>query len=127
AAALQRLIRDAQLQCQDADFDAFLRRFGHEIAVQERSVADPLLSQYDDPDAQPEPRRVTERIALHDVKWPVMPDPAALGGKREMQISEEADGSVRVLIRTPDTDDQQAYYFQRRPCWTLVKMYDQSL
>ena len=37
------------------------------------------------------------------------------------------DGSMKVLIRTPDTSNQQSYYFAQRPCWQLVRMTDESI
>ncbi|MDO7946763.1 hypothetical protein Q6A38_19290 [Xanthomonas euvesicatoria pv. eucalypti] len=41
-------------------------------------------------------------------------------------MSENA-GGRQVLVRTPDSGDQQVYHFAQRPCWTLVKVDDQSL
>ncbi len=80
-----------------------------------------------DPDAQPEPTPVTRTVPLAKVEWPVIPNlEAARNGGREVTISEEADGR-RVLVRTPDTGDQQVYHFAQRPCWMLVKVDDQSL
>jgi len=71
---------------------------------------------------------VESRLALADVEWPVMPDPAALAGQgREMQISPLADGQRQVQIRTPDSSDQQTYTFAQTPCWTLVKREDESI
>lgn len=76
-----------------------------------------------DPDAQPEPAPVTREVALADVKWPVIPN---LDAGREVVVSEDA-GGRQVLVRTPDSGDQQVYHFAQRPCWTLVKVDDQSL
>nr|WP_237654002.1 hypothetical protein [Xanthomonas translucens] len=113
--------------CPNADFDSFLKRFSADIAVQEKATADPLTMIRLDPDAQPEPKPVTSTVALHDVEWPVIPNlDAARNGGREVTISEEA-GGRRVLVRTADTSDQQVYHFAQRPCWTLVKVDDQSL
>ncbi len=118
----------AQAACPHPEFDAFLPHFGNEIALQEKSVADPLLSERIDASAEPEPRLVSEKIALRDVTWPVMPDPAALPRDgREMEVSRQDDGSMKVLIRRPNTSDQQAYYFAQRPCWQLVRMVDESI
>jgi hypothetical protein len=110
------------------EFDAFLKHFGNEIALQEKATADPLLDSYIDAEAEPEPRKVESRLALADVEWPVMPDPAALAGQgREMQVSTLADGQRQVQIRTPDSSDQQTYTFAQTPCWTLVKREDESI
>ncbi|WP_115045636.1 hypothetical protein [Xanthomonas arboricola] len=113
--------------CPTTDFSAFLKSFSADIAVQEKATADPLTMIQLDPDAQPEPAPVTRTVALADVEWPVIPNlEAARNGGREVTISEEADGR-QVLVRTPDTGDQQVYHFAQRPCWTLVKVDDQSL
>lgn len=113
--------------CPSADFSAFLKSFSADIAVQEKATADPLTMIQLDPDAQPEPTPVTRTVPLAKVEWPVIPNlEAARNGGREVTISEEADGR-RVLVRTPDTGDQQVYHFAQRPCWMLVKVDDQSL
>ncbi len=78
----------AASECPYPEFDTFLKHFGNEITLQEKATADPLLDSYIDAEAEPEPRKVESRLALADVEWPVMPDPAALAGQgREMQVS----------------------------------------
>lgn len=126
AAAVQST--PASADCPYPQFDAFLKHFGNEIALQEKATADPLLDSYIDAEAEPEPRKVESRLARADVEWPVMPDPAALAGQgREMQVSALADGQRQVQIRTPDSSDQQTYTFAQAPCWTLVKREDESI
>ena len=126
AAAVQSA--PARAECPYPQFDAFLKHFGNEIALQEKATADPLLDSDIDAEAEPEPRKVESRLALADVEWPVMPDPAALAGQgREMQVSALADGQRQVQIRTPDSSDQQTYTFAQAPCWTLVKREDESI
>ncbi|WCE05226.1 hypothetical protein [Pseudoxanthomonas sp. JBR18] len=117
----------APAQCPDADFEHFVQRFSADIAVQEKATADPLTMIQLDPNAQPEPAPVTRQVPLAEVEWPVMPNlEAARNGGREVVVSSDA-GGRKVLVRTPDTGDQQAYSFAQRPCWTLVKVDDQSL
>ncbi|MFL9583451.1 hypothetical protein [Stenotrophomonas sp. AB1(2024)] len=119
---------DASPTCELADFDAFLPEFGKKIALQEKSVADPLLSERYDTQGQGEPTLVSEKVPLSEVTWPVMPNPSGLKAVgREMQVTKEADGTMKVLIRTPDTSNQQSYYFAQRPCWQLVRMADESI
>ncbi|WP_414496089.1 hypothetical protein [Stenotrophomonas maltophilia] len=128
AAVVQPAPAPAATDCAYPDFDAFLKHFGNEITLQETATADPLLDTYIDAEAEPEPRKVENRLALADVEWPVMPDPATLAGQgREMQISVLADGQRQVQIRTPDSSDQQTYTFAQAPCWTLVKRQDESI
>jgi len=127
-AAAPATAADASATCELADFDAFLPEFGRKIALQEKSVADPLLSERYDTEGQGEPTLITEKVPLSEVTWPVMPNPSGLKAVgREMQVTKEADGSMKVLIRTPDTSNQQSYYFAQRPCWQLVRMADESI
>lgn len=113
--------------CPDADFSAFLKRFSAEIAVQEKATADPLTMIQLDPEAQPEPAPVARDVPLAKIEWPVIPNlDAARNGGREVVVSEDA-GGRQVLVRTPNTGDQQVYHFAQRPCWTLVKVDDQAL
>lgn len=114
-------------RCPDADFDSFLQRFSADIAVQEKATANPLTMIRIDPDAQPEPAPVSREVPLAEVEWPVIPTlDEARRGSREVVVSENADGR-QVLVRKADTSDQQVYHFAQRPCWTLVKVDDQSL
>ncbi|WP_228135936.1 DUF4348 domain-containing protein [Xanthomonas sp. NCPPB 1128] len=127
AAPSQTAATAAAPRCQDADFDAFLKRFSTDIAVQEKATADPLTMVHIDPDAQPEPAPVTRNVPLAEVEWPVIPNlDAARKGGREVVVSQNAEGR-QVMVRTPDTGDQQVYQFTQKPCWTLVKVDDQGL
>ncbi|WP_414612799.1 hypothetical protein [Stenotrophomonas pavanii] len=119
---------DASAGCPHPVFDDFLKHFGNEIALQETSTADPLLDSHIDAEAEPEPRKVEEKVPLAKVEWPVMPDPATLQRQgREMQVTRLPDGQVQVQMRTPDTSDQQVYTFAQKPCWQLVKREDESI
>jgi len=114
--------------CPHPEFDTFLSHFSREITLQETSVADPLVSESVDMAAEPEPRMVTEKIALRDVTWPVMPNTNTLHKVgRDLKVTAEADGSMAVQILTPDTSDQQTYYFAQKPCWQLVRKVDEAI
>jgi hypothetical protein len=81
--------------CPHPAFDTFLKHFGNEITLQEKATADPLLDSYVDAGAEPEPRTVERPLALADVEWPVMPDPAGLAGQgRQMQVTAVADAGA---------------------------------
>ncbi|WP_313282317.1 hypothetical protein [Stenotrophomonas indicatrix] len=119
---------EAAGNCPHPVFDEFLKHFGNEIALQETSTADPLLDSHIDAEAEPEPRKVEEKVPLAKVEWPVMPDPATLQRQgRQMQVTHLPDGQVQVQMRTPDTSDQQTYTFAQKPCWQLVKREDESI
>ena len=119
---------DAHASCPYADFDTFLPHFGAEIALQEKATADPLISEYVDVTADPEPAQVVKQVPLAEVTWPVMPNPASPGSKaREITHTPQPDGSIKVQFRTPNTSDQQSYYFAQKPCWQLVRKVDESI
>ncbi len=118
---------EAQASCPYSDFDTFLPHFGAEIALQETATADPLISEHVDV-TEVEPKQVVQKIALADVEWPVMPDPASPRSReREITHATQPDGSIKVQFRTPDTSDQQSYYFAQKPCWQLVRKVDESI
>ncbi len=117
----------ARSECPHPEFDTFLKHFGNEIGLQGKATADPLLDSYIDAEAEPEPRKVESRLALADVEWPVMPDPAALVPGPRNTDQPLADGQRQVQIRMPDSSDQQTYTFAQTPCWTLVKREDESI
>jgi hypothetical protein len=119
---------EAAGNCPHPVFDEFLKHFGNEIALQETSTADPLLDSHIDAEAEPEPRKVEEKVPLAKVEWPVMPDPATLQRQgRQMQVTRLPDGQVQVQMRTPDTSDQQTDPCAQKPCWQLVKREDESI
>ncbi|WNH53794.1 hypothetical protein [Stenotrophomonas oahuensis] len=128
AAPAEPVAADAQASCPYPDFDTFLPHFGAEIALQEKATADPLISEYVDVTADPEPAQVVQQIPLAEVTWPVMPNPASAGSKaREITHTTQPDGSIKVQFRTPNTSDQQSYYFAQKPCWQLVRKVDESI
>lgn len=109
-------------------FDAFVERFGREIAFQELTTADPLTVERYDTEAGPEPQRVVETVGVDDVFWPVMPRLDFLSGQgRTYKIVPVAEGRMAVHVRTPDTSDQQTYVFGRTPCWQLQRVVDESI
>lgn len=127
-APLPSTAADAQAECPYPDFDIFLPHFGAEIALQEKATADPLISESVDVNAEPEPAPVTVSIPLAEVEWPVMPDPASPRSKeREITTTAQPDGSMKVQFRSPNTSDQQSYFFARKPCWQLVRKVDESI
>ncbi len=114
----------ARSECPHPEFDTFLKHFGNEIALQEKATADPLLDSYIDAEAEPEPRKVESRLALADVEWPVMPDPAALAGQgREMQVSPWPMGSdrCRSVCRTAATSRPTPLRRRRVGHWSSVR------
>lgn len=114
--------------CPIENFDAFIDRFGREIAFQELTTSDPLVVERYDTAAEPEPRRVVQEVALADVVWPVMPRLDLLSGRgRVYDIAPTAEGRMEVQIRTPDTSDQQRYVFGQSPCWQLQRVVDESI
>lgn len=114
--------------CTVEAFDRFIERFSRDAAFQRRATADPLIVERYDTAAEPEPRRVESNVALADVAWPVMPSLERLADSgRTHTVASGADGRMDVVIRTPDTSDQQIYVFRQTPCWQLQRVIDESI
>lgn len=114
--------------CLTGDFDAFLLRFGREIAVQEAATADPLAVSFIDAAAEPEPQQVSREIPLAELTWPVMPDPGTLSLQAmTIEIATPEGGGREVLIRGTDSGLRTTYVFAEMPCWTLVRIVDDSM
>lgn len=113
--------------CPSDNFEQFLEQFSRQIRVQEAATADPLASSQVNTDAQPEPVVETRQIPLADVTWPVIPDLVqARRNGRLVRIAGQ--GRERVVsVVSPDTSNQQHYHFRQQPCWTLVRVADDSL
>lgn len=113
--------------CPDADFDAFLARFSASADAQRAATADPLAMVSIDGNAQPEPAPVTREVPLAEVRFPVLVDAA-------QQRAEGLAQSVTVLapdrrelrLALPDSGVQTRLEFQAAPCWTLVKVSDDT-
>lgn len=116
-------------QCQDADFDAFLKRFEASADAQHAASADPLTMSRIDPDAQPEPAPVTREVAKAEVKFPVLA--AAATRKSEgavLRVQESLAKTHRVVeVSGPDSGAQMRFVFDAIPCWTLTAVHDESM
>lgn len=114
--------------CPFATFDDFIQRFSRDMSFQQRATADPLVVAHYDTAAEPEPRRVESDVALADVAWPVMPSFERLAASgRTHTITSGVDRRMDVMIRRPDTSDQQIYVFGQTPCWQLQRVIDESI
>lgn len=115
--------------CPETDFDAFLARFEGDADAQRAATADPLPMDHIDPDAQPEPARVTRLTPLSEVTFPLMPARAAreADGLRQTVVPGRSPVERVVTHAVPDTGTQFRYTFRADPCWTLVRFSDDSM
>jgi len=109
--------------CEDADFPAFLARFAGNADVQRASTADPLVMDSIDSEATPEPRRVSKRVPLAEVEFPVFFD----ASRREAEglqetVTELGSAEYEVTHGIPDSDAQIRFNFRADPCWKLVRV-----
>lgn len=116
---------DASIDCPMGAFDDFLERFSRDAAFQQHATADPLIVERYDVTGEPEPRRVTERRQHADIAWPVMP--FLPQPRRVVEVGAGPDGAMAVIVRTPDTSDQQTFLFTRSPCWQLHTVRDDAI
>lgn len=115
--------------CPGKTFDAFLNAFSENASLQRSYIADPLVSGQIDPEAEPEPRMVKQRLAKGAVKFPVMPGKAQRQRDRlTVTRTAKAGGAIEVLLARPDTGYQLRYLFRPAgPCWKLAEIIDESL
>lgn len=117
-----------RMECVRDGFISFLMDFSSDIAMQETSTADPLIIETLDMTAEPEPRMVSRQVPLAEVEWPVMNGAGGwLNAGREITITPEGDAGMFVMVRTPDTGDQQRYGFTNESgCWQLFWISDEA-
>lgn len=127
ATATQEVAADAAVTCPEEDFTAFLERFVGSPQVQRASSTDPLIMELVDADAQPEPATVSRDVPLLEVEFPVMASMAEQQAQGLQRLTNAPDAESReVTIRVPDSGVQMRYRFEARPCWTLVRVSDDT-
>lgn len=119
---------DAKPSCRHSDFSAFLEEFSENVSTQRQATSDPLLMESIDAGAQPEPQPVVRQVPLADVEFPVMANAAQREAEGlQWSTASVAGGDMEVTLRKPDTDMQIRFGFRAQPCWTLVKVSDDSM
>ncbi|NTG51690.1 hypothetical protein G6M04_30290 [Agrobacterium rhizogenes] len=114
--------------CPNESFEKFVTRFSHEIAVQEKSTARTVIFEELDTDAQPEPKKTSKKVPLSMVEWPVMPDMTFLKDRNlQSEFKNLANGNKQVVLRGTDDGAYMEFEFRQQPCWTLIRVSDQSM
>lgn len=118
-----------EMVCSRDSFVEFFTEFSRDIAVQEKSVADVLIYESIDIEAEPEPKKVFREVPLAEVEWPIINHWGQwLNAGREVTFEASGRYGMRVQVRTPDTSDQQTYGFSTEGgCWKLVWITDESV
>ena len=114
-------------QCAETEFDAFLARFSEDAEVQRRHVQFPLTKVVVEDQGVEGPVPVEKQIQ----SWPENETLYLNTQKRkayqlEVTVTTTEQGRL-VELEKPDTDFQIFYWFEQRPCWTLVRIGDYSL
>lgn len=119
----------AKPSCPATQFTQFAQAFADNEQVQRSFVNTPLVSHYMDVDAQPEPKVVSRKLALAEIKFPLLPAKAEREARKlKLKIDADAENEAWLIMEQPDTDYQMRYQFVRKnDCWTLMKMDDASL
>ncbi|WP_201002246.1 hypothetical protein [Pseudomonas cichorii] len=114
--------------CPAQDFDSFLKRFANDIEVQKTFVSTPLQSEYIDPEAQPEPRPVSELLDKSQLKFPLMPSDQQQHDQG-LTLAQQPNGPDQAVIKLTkaDTGYQLSLFFKREACWMLYRIKDESL
>ena len=114
--------------CKVEEIEHFVKRFSHEIAIQEASTAQTVIFESLDMEADPEPEKVSTEVPLADVEWPVMPDVATLAGRKtQAEYKDGENGNKIVVIKGTDNGEYMEFEFAKQPCWTLVRVSDESM
>lgn len=115
-------------ECPDADFALFLQRFENSVDVQRASTADPLTMERIDADAEPEPARVSRQVPLAQAPFPVMRTAMQRTAEGLQETIEEHGPNEReVKHAMPDSGVQVRFLFRAEPCWTLVRVSDDTV
>lgn len=114
--------------CPAQDFDGFLKRFANDIEVQKAFVSTPLQSEYIDPEAQPEPRPVSELLDKSQLQFPLMPSDQQQHDQG-LTLAKRLKGPDQAVIKLTkaDTGYQLSFFFKREACWMLYRIQDESL
>ncbi|GAB7533353.1 hypothetical protein PS3A_57690 [Pseudomonas sp. 3A(2025)] len=114
--------------CPSQDFDRFAQRFANDIDVQKSFVSTPLQNTFIDPEAQPEPRQVSQRLEKAQLNFPLMPDDQQQHAQG-LTLTKQLTGTDRAMIKLTkaDTDYQRSLFFKREACWLLYRIQDDSL
>ncbi|MGX0954783.1 hypothetical protein AB7M18_000911 [Pseudomonas viridiflava] len=114
--------------CPAQDFDGFLKRFANDIEVQKAFVSTPLQSEYIDPEAQPEPRPVSELLDRSQLQFPLMPS-YQQQHDQGLTLVKQLKGPDQAVIKLSkaDTGYQLSLFFKREACWMLYRIQDESL
>ncbi|WP_407315367.1 hypothetical protein [Pseudomonas sp. nanlin1] len=114
--------------CPAQDFDGFLKRFANDIELQKAFVSSPLQSEYIDPEAQPEPRPVSELLEKSQLKFPLMPSDQQQRDQG-LTLAKRLKGPDQAVIKLTkaDTGYQLSLFFKREACWMLYRIQDDSL
>ena len=117
----------ADEQCAEAEFDAFLARFSEDAEFQRRHVQFPLAKLMNEDHGSKGPELVETRIEA----WPATGALYLNADTRKAHGLEVTVASTergrRVKLEKPDTDYLIYYFFEQRPCWTLVRIENYSL
>ncbi|MCD5970607.1 hypothetical protein [Pseudomonas quasicaspiana] len=128
AANTQPPAQASMAACPAQDFDGFLKRFANDLEVQKAFVSTPLQSEYIDPEAQPEPRPVSELLDKSQLQFPLMPSDQQQH-EQGLTLAKRLKGTDQAVIKLTkaDTGYQLSLFFKREACWTLYRIQDESL
>ncbi len=116
----------APAKCSTESFEVFVKRFSHDIRVQEKATAKKLVTEYlDDTGQAGDPVKKRKIVPLASVTWPVMPDLAIV--KSRAKFKTLPGGAREVAILGDGNGERNVYEFRKQPCWTLVRVSDESM
>ncbi len=94
-----------------------------DIEAQKAFTQVPLLDQYVDASAEPEPATVRRELAANAIVFPVIPGAARQredGLEYRVEPGERSDEQV-IVLEKPDTDYLLKYLFRKEQCWYCMR------
>lgn len=114
--------------CNKGSFSEYLASFTESEKIQRLSTKNPLPVQHIDSTAEPEPKPVIKKYKAKQLTFPLIPR----GIDREKQglklrIDKRADNKAKVTLYREDSSYSVSFLFQKRKCWSLEKIEDDSI
>lgn len=114
--------------CNKGPFSEYLASFTESEEVQRLSTKNPLPVQHIDSTAEPEPKPVIKLYKAKQLTFPLIPREIDREKQQlKLRIDKQADKKAKATLYREDSGYSVSFLFQRRKCWSLQKIEDDSL
>lgn len=125
--ASREMPRALQVSCPGDDFSVFIHAFSNDTSIQKAFTRYPLKTQRLDPNAEPEPKEVTQNLGRYQIQFPILPlHEERVRRSLEIRIGSVTADDAQIALVKPDTGFQVSYFFKKNGCWKLTRIEDWS-